>query len=48
MVLVMLMTTNRTITGGLRFSKPQWVNGWISTGVMFGVAAGVTLGMLFP
>jgi hypothetical protein len=38
MVLSVLMITNPTITGGLKFSKPQWVVGWISTGVMLGVA----------
>jgi NRAMP (natural resistance-associated macrophage protein)-like metal ion transporter len=48
MVLVMLMTTNRTITGGLEFPKPQWIIGWISTGVMLAVAAGMLAGFAFP
>jgi NRAMP (natural resistance-associated macrophage protein)-like metal ion transporter len=47
MVVVMLMTTNRTITGDLKFSKPQWAIGWISTGVMLGVAAGMLFGIAF-
>jgi Mn2+/Fe2+ NRAMP family transporter len=37
MVLVMLMTTNKAITGGLRFPRTQWILGWISTGVMLAV-----------
>jgi NRAMP (natural resistance-associated macrophage protein)-like metal ion transporter len=44
MVLVMLMTTNKTITGGLTFPKPQWVLGWISTAVMLAVAACMVAG----
>ena len=48
MVLVMLMTTNRAITGGLEFPKPQWVIGWISTGVMLAVAGGTLAGFAFP
>jgi Mn2+/Fe2+ NRAMP family transporter len=36
---MMLMTTNKNITGGLRLPIPQKVIGWIATGVMFGVAA---------
>ena len=48
MVLIMLMTTNKTITGGLEFAKPQWVIGWISTGVMLAVAAGMLAGFAFP
>ena len=27
MVLVMLMTTNSSVTSGLKFPKPQWVLG---------------------
>jgi Mn2+/Fe2+ NRAMP family transporter len=46
MVLVMLMTTNSKLTRGLAFPKPQWVIGWISTGVMLTVAAG-TMGVFF-
>ncbi|MBV8358203.1 MAG: divalent metal cation transporter [Deltaproteobacteria bacterium] len=39
MVLVMLMTTKNKITGGLIFPRPQFILGWISTGVMLTVAA---------
>jgi Mn2+/Fe2+ NRAMP family transporter len=39
MVVMMLMTSNRKITGGLRLPTPQKVIGWIATGVMFAVAA---------
>ncbi len=44
MVLVMLMTTNERITGSVKFPKPQWVIGWISTGVMLAVGAGMLAG----
>jgi Mn2+/Fe2+ NRAMP family transporter len=44
MVLAMLMTTNKTITGGLVFPKPQWVMGWISTAVMLAVAICMLIG----
>ena len=47
MVLVMLMTTNKAITGGLKFSRPQWVLGWISTAVMLAVAACMLAGLVF-
>jgi NRAMP (natural resistance-associated macrophage protein)-like metal ion transporter len=39
MIVMMLMTSNRKITGGLRLPTPQKVIGWIATGVMFAVAA---------
>ncbi len=39
MIVMMLMTTNKKITGGLRLPTPQKVIGWIATGVMFAVAA---------
>jgi hypothetical protein len=39
MVVMMLMTSNRKITGGLRLPTPQRVIGWIATGAMFAVAA---------
>jgi len=48
MVLVMLMTANGKITGGLEFPKPQWVIGWISTGVMLAVAGCMLVGFVFP
>ena len=47
MVLVMLMTTNKTITGVLKFPRPQWVLGWISTAVMLAVAACMLVGTAF-
>jgi Mn2+/Fe2+ NRAMP family transporter len=47
MVLVMLMTTNKTITGVLKFPRPQWVLGWISTAVMLAVAACMLVGIAF-
>jgi len=39
MIVMMMMTTNKKITGGLRLPTPQKVIGWIATGVMFAVAA---------
>jgi len=39
MIVMMLMTTNKKITGGLKLPTPQKVIGWIATGVMFAVAA---------
>jgi Mn2+/Fe2+ NRAMP family transporter len=39
MIVMMLMTTNKKITGGLRLPRPQKVIGWIATGVMLAVAA---------
>ena len=47
MVLVMLMTTNKTITGVLKFPRPQWILGWISTAVMLAVAACMLVGIAF-
>ena len=39
MIVMMLMTTNKNITGELRLPTLQKVIGWIATGVMFIVAA---------
>jgi NRAMP (natural resistance-associated macrophage protein)-like metal ion transporter len=39
MIVMMLMTTNKKITGQVRLPTPQKVIGWIATGVMFAVAA---------
>jgi NRAMP (natural resistance-associated macrophage protein)-like metal ion transporter len=39
MIVMMLMTTNKNITGGLKLPTLQSVIGWIATGVMFAVAA---------
>jgi hypothetical protein len=36
---MMLMTTNKEITGGVQLPNLQKTVGWIATGVMFGVAA---------
>ena len=41
MIVMMLMTTNKKITGELRLPTLQKVIGWIATGVMFAVAAGM-------
>jgi Mn2+/Fe2+ NRAMP family transporter len=45
MVLVMLMTTSKTITGDLQFPRPQWILGWTSTAVMLVVAAGMLISL---
>jgi Mn2+/Fe2+ NRAMP family transporter len=47
MVMIMLMTTNRKITKTLRFPRAQWILGWISTGVMLAVAAGMFADLMF-
>ena len=39
MIMMMLMTSNKKITGGLRLPTLQRVVGWIATAVMFAVAA---------
>ena len=39
MVVMMLMTTNKKITGGVRLPTVQKAVGWVATGVMFAVAA---------
>jgi Mn2+/Fe2+ NRAMP family transporter len=39
MVVMMLMTTNKKITGGVRLPAVQKAVGWVATGVMFAVAA---------
>ena len=39
MIVMMLMTGNKKITGGLRLPTLQRVVGWVATGVMFAVAA---------
>ncbi len=39
MIVMMLMTTNKKITGGLKLPTLQSVIGWVATGVMFAVAA---------
>jgi hypothetical protein len=31
----------------MKFPKPQWVIGWISTGVMLAVGAGMLAGFVF-
>ena len=41
MIVMMLMTTNKKITGEVRLPTLQKVIGWIATGVMFAVAAGM-------
>jgi len=39
MIVMMLMTTNKKITGGVRLPALQTAIGWVATGVMFAVAA---------
>jgi Mn2+/Fe2+ NRAMP family transporter len=39
MIVMMLMTTNKKITGGVRLPALQQTIGWVATGVMFAVAA---------
>jgi NRAMP (natural resistance-associated macrophage protein)-like metal ion transporter len=39
MIVMMLMTTNKNVTGGVKLPTLQSVIGWIATGVMFAVAA---------
>ncbi len=39
MIVMMLMTTNKNVTGGLKLPPLQSVIGWVATGVMFAVAA---------
>src|SRR5580692_10239041 len=46
MIVMMLMTSNRKITGGLHLPVPQRVIGWIATGVMFAVAASMLATLL--
>ena len=41
MILMMLMTSNRKLTGALRLPLPQKVIGWVATAIMFAVAAGM-------
>lgn len=38
MVVMMLMTTNKKVVGGLRLPAPQKIVGWITTLVMLVVA----------
>ncbi len=46
MIVMMLMTTNKKITGSVRLPQTQKIIGWVATAVMFAVAASmiVTLG----
>jgi Mn2+/Fe2+ NRAMP family transporter len=46
MITMMLMTSNKKIIGGLRLPTLQRVVGWISTGVMFAVAASMIATMI--
>jgi NRAMP (natural resistance-associated macrophage protein)-like metal ion transporter len=41
MAVLMLMTTNGKLTGGLRLPRPQWILGWVSTAVMLAVSVGM-------
>jgi Mn2+/Fe2+ NRAMP family transporter len=46
MIIMMLMTSNKKITGGLRLPTLQRVVGWIATVVMFAVAASMIVTLL--
>ena len=46
MIVMMLMTTNKKITGGVRLPALQKTIGWIATGVMFAVAASMIATLL--
>jgi Mn2+/Fe2+ NRAMP family transporter len=39
MIVMMLMTTNKRITGSVRLPVPQKIIGWVATSIMFLVAA---------
>ena len=41
MILIMLMASDRKLTGKLQLPKPQWIIGWISTLAMLTVAVGM-------
>ncbi len=47
MVVMMLMTANKKITGGLRLPTLQRVIGWVATGVMFVVAGSMIATMIW-
>jgi Mn2+/Fe2+ NRAMP family transporter len=46
MIIMMLMTTNQKITGGVKLPGLQKTIGWIATGVMFAVAACMIVSLL--
>ncbi len=41
MVIMMMMTSNPKVTGAVKLPKPQKIVGWIATGIMLVVAAGM-------
>jgi len=41
MILIMLMASDRKLTGKLRLPKLQWIVGWMSTLAMLAVAVGM-------
>jgi NRAMP (natural resistance-associated macrophage protein)-like metal ion transporter len=43
MVLIMLMTTDRRLTGRLKLPKLRWALGWVATAVMLAVSLGLVL-----
>jgi Mn2+/Fe2+ NRAMP family transporter len=45
--MMMLMTSNKKITGGLRLPTLQRIVGWIATAVMFAVAASMIATLLW-
>jgi Mn2+/Fe2+ NRAMP family transporter len=46
MIVMMLMTTNKKVTGSIRLPLPQRVIGWIATAVMLAVAASMIVTLL--
>ena len=46
MILLMLMTRDMKLTGGLTLPRPQWILGWIATIAMLAVSLGLMLSWL--
>ena len=47
MVLMMLMTGNAKLTGGLKLPRPQWLLGWIGTIAMLAVSAALVISSIW-
>ena len=41
MALMMLMTADAKLTGGLKLPRPQWLLGWLATAAMLAVSGGL-------
>jgi Mn2+/Fe2+ NRAMP family transporter len=46
MIVMMLMTSNKKITGAVRIGGTQKILGWLATGVMFTVAGAMLVTLL--